>query len=402
VAGNLVSMALRMASGVLQGRLVPPATLGLFNGIGLVLQYAPFLQLGILSGLNRELPYYVGKGDHQRVSELAAAAQAWAIAVGGVLCLILLAAAGWELMQGEPRKAAAWLTNAILAVLLFYNTHYLQMTYRTSHDFARLAMVRVVEGVVGLVFLLSVVWLSFYGLCLRAVMSNLAATAILFYWRPVRVGPRWNTRHLKHLLTVGAPIWGVGILYSWWSVVNSTLVLRFAGVEGMGLYSMALLTGATIELVPSAVSQVLYPRMAQQYGRNDSVDELLRIAWKPMIITAAGLTPVIAVAWWLSEPVVGWVVPAYVGAVPAIKWGLLVPLVGCFGPVNSLFNVVRRQGLYVLAILLGMVCYGGSLMWLSRNGVSLVAFSQAMLVGQLGFMLSCYVFIAYLRGARRV
>ena len=30
---------------------VAPATLGLYNGIGLVLGYAPFLQLGILNGL---------------------------------------------------------------------------------------------------------------------------------------------------------------------------------------------------------------------------------------------------------------------------------------------------------------------------------------------------------------
>ena len=78
VGGNLAGKLLRMAGGVLQARYAAPQVLGLFNGIGLVLGYAPFLQLGILNGLNRELPYYVGKGDRKRVMELAAAAQAWA------------------------------------------------------------------------------------------------------------------------------------------------------------------------------------------------------------------------------------------------------------------------------------------------------------------------------------
>ena len=72
--GNYVALGLRMIGGVLQGRFVAPATLGLFAGIGLVMSYAPFLQLGILNGLNRELPYFIGKGDRQRVNELAAAA----------------------------------------------------------------------------------------------------------------------------------------------------------------------------------------------------------------------------------------------------------------------------------------------------------------------------------------
>ncbi len=394
-------MMLRLAGGVLQGRLVAPATLGLFNGIGLALGYAPLLQLGILNGLNRELPYYVGKGDHQRVKELAAAAQAWALAVGGAACLALLGVAVWQLAHGELWMGAGWFTNAILAMFLFYNSQYLQLTYRTSQDFARLALVGVMESIVGIVLLVLVAWLNFYGLCLRALLIGAIGTALLFYWRPVRVGPRWNARHLRHLLIIGAPIFGVGILYSWWGVINSTLVLRFTGVEGMGLYSMVLMASATIEFIPSAVSQVVYPRMAEQYGRSDSVNELVRTVRKPILITAAGLIPLLAAAWWLVGPVVRLVVPAYANAVRAMQWGLLLPLVSSFAPVNSVFNVVRRQGLYVVAILLGMASYWGSLMWLIRGEVSLVAFPQAMLIGRAVFTLMCYVFIAYLLHGER-
>lgn len=399
--GNYVAMALSMVGGVLLGRLVAPATLGLYNGIGLALGYAPFLQLGILNGLNRELPYYVGKGDRQRVEELAAAAQAWALIVGGMVGLALLGVAAWQLARGERWQAAGWFTNAILAVFLFYNTCYLQCTYRTAHDFARLAWVSVAQSVVGLGLLALVAWLSFYGLCLRALLIGAIGTAMLFYWRPVRVGPKWNIGHLKHLLVIGAPIFGVGQLYAWWFVINSTLVLKFAGVEGMGLYAMVNMACSAIELIPSAVSQVVYPRMAEQFGRSHSLPELLRLAWKPMIITAAGLIPVIAVAWWSVGPVVHLVIPAYAAAVPAMQWGLLMSFVGSFAPVCNVFNVIRRQGLYVVAILLGMAAFGGVLMWLIRDGVSLVAFPQAMLIGRVVFMLFCYIFIAYLSGKVR-
>jgi O-antigen/teichoic acid export membrane protein len=394
--GNYVAMLLGMVGGVIMGRLVAPATLGLFNGIGLALGYAPFLQLGILNGLNRELPYYVGKGDRQRVEELAATAQAWALAVGGAVCLALVSVAAWQFAHGEWWLAAGWLTNAILAVFLFYNTYYLQSTYRTAHDFARLAWVAAVQSLIGLVLLGLVAWLNFYGLCLRALLIGVIGTGLLFHWRPVRVGPKWNARHLKHLLVIGAPIFGVGQLYAWWSVIISTLVLKFAGVEGMGLYAMVSMASSAIELIPSAVSQVVYPRMAEQFGRSNSLDELLRIAWKPMMFTAAGLVPVIALAWWLVGPVVNFVMPAYAAAVPAMQWGLLLAFVTSFAPVCNVFNIVRRQDLYVVAILLGMAASGASLMWLIRNGVSLVAFPQAMLIGRAVFLLVCYAFIAHL------
>jgi O-antigen/teichoic acid export membrane protein len=399
--GNYVAMALNMLGGVLMGRLVAPATLGLFNGIGLVLGYAPFLQLGILNGLNRELPYYVGKGDRKRVEELAAAAQAWALIVGGVVCVGLSCVAVSQAAHGEWQQAAGWFTNAILAVFLFYNTFYLQMTYRTSHDFARLALVGVVQSFSGLVLLLLVVWLNFYGLCLRALMIGAIGMGILFRFRPVRVGPKWDVGHLKHLLIIGAPIFGVGQLYSWWTVINSTLVLKFAGVEGMGLYAMVGMASAAIELIPTAVSQVVYPRMAEQFGKNTNVRELLQMSWMPMLITVAGMIPVIAVAWWLVGPVVNFVIPAYAKAIPAMQWGLLLAFISSFGPICNIFNVIRRQDLYVVAILLGMAASGGSLMWLIHDGVSLVAFPQAMIIGRAVFMLLCYLFIAYLGNGER-
>ena len=153
--------------------------------------------------------------------------------------------------HGEWQLAAGWFTNAVLAVLLFYNTNYLQMTYRTGHDFARLAMSSVIENTVALALVSLVALLNFYGLCLRALLTAFVSVSFLYYWRPVRVGPRWNWRHLKHLLVIGAPIFIVGQVYAWWTVLNSTLVLGFMGQQGLGLYAMVLVAGGALELLPA-------------------------------------------------------------------------------------------------------------------------------------------------------
>jgi len=85
--------------------------------------------------------------------------------------------------------------------------------------------------------------------------------------------------------------------------------------------------------------------MAEQYGRSSSVRELVTIARRPMFITAAFLVPVIIVAWAFVGPVTRLVVPAYAGAIPAMRWALLIPLVSSFQAINSVFNVARRQDL---------------------------------------------------------
>ena len=111
---------------------------------------------------------------------------------------------------------------------------------------------------------------------------------------------------------------------------------------------------------------------------------------KPMALTALGMIPVIAVSWWLVEPAMCRVLPKYIEAVPAMRWGLLAPFISSFAPVTLVFNVVRRQDLYVVAILLGVAMYWGCLLWLLRGGVTLMAFPQAMLMGQAVYMLSSY------------
>ncbi len=396
VGGNFLSMLLRMVGGVLQAKFVLPAVLGMYNSIGLVLGYAPFLQLGILNGINRELPYFVGKGDRQRVNELAAAAQAWALAVGGIVGIALSAVGFWQLAHGEWQLAAGWFTNAVLAVLLFYNSYYLQMTYRTGHDFARLAMSSVIENTVALALVSLVALLNFYGLCLRALLTAFVSVSFLYYWRPVRVGPCWHWRHLKHLLVIGAPIFIVGQLYAWWTVLNSTLVLGYMGQQGLGLYAMVLVASGTLELLPLAVSQVLYPRMAEQYGRSGRLDDLIRMSIKPTVFSVVGMIPVTVVGWFGIGPVVRYILPAYIDAVAAMRWSLLVPFCTALACVNNFFPVARRLGLYGAVTLCGMAGYGLALLGLTCNGVSLVAFPQAMLVGRIVFILASYAVIGFL------
>jgi hypothetical protein len=150
-------------------------------------------------------------------------------------------------------------------------------------------------------------------------------------------------------------------------------------------------------LIPQAVSQVLYPRLAETYGRSGNLDELIRMSWKPIALTAAGLIPVIGISWVVVRPLMDLLLPAYADAIPAMYWGLLLPFVAAFQPASVIFHVTRKQRLYASTILFGMAVYGLSLFLLARDDTSLTDFPQAMLIGRAAFMVVCYVCIWRLR-----
>jgi O-antigen/teichoic acid export membrane protein len=391
--GNFVSMAIRLAGGILQARLAGHAVQGLFGSFALILGYTRFLQAGIFNGLNRELPFFFGKGDRRRVHDLAAAAQVWAAILSVGVGAVFAGIAAWYTFHRDFLTAAGWGSNICLAFGLFFGTLYLQATYRTAHDFARLSMINVAQNGLALVLVALVVVWGFYGVCLRAVVPGLAGVWMLYRWRPIRVASQWDDGHFMHLLRIGVPIALVGELGPLWELLDTTLVWKYLGTLGVGLYYPVGIVHVTMNLLPIAMGQILYPRMTQEYARTGSVGRTLLLTVKPTLASALGMSVVVVIGWWLAAPLTRWLLPDYFAAVPAMQWTLLVSYVFSFSYVHNIYLVVHRMGLYAVVFIAGLASYYAALLWLIRNGTTLVAFQQAMLIGQLVYVLAGHVLL---------
>ena len=213
--------------------------------------------------------------------------------------------------------------------------------------------------------------------------------------------PELKFEHVKHLLVIGFPIFVVGEMFNWWRLLEGTLVLLDLGTVSMGLYQMMLVVDASADLVPAAVGQVIYPRMAEHYGRHHDVWALFRMSHKPTLACAAGMLPLIVLGWFLADPLTHLIAPKYVGAIEAMKWGLVASYVFSFSMVITIFNVVRRQEVYGIIIGISMGVYFVTLRYLTRDGATLVAFAQAMIVGRVVFVVLGYLgVLLVLRGAK--
>ena len=187
--GNLVSAFIRTLAGFLTARLVDPATLGLFNGIGLSRQYATIPIGGVGPGMNRELAFHLGAGDQRRVRVLSSTALFYFLLAGFVVSLILGGVGLYSMVaRGRQDLAAGWLTYAAVVPLSFLETYMLGI-FRVYDAFGRLATARVIRSLLLLVGLVLVYFFGFYGLCLRLLVSSVLFMGLLWHWCPLLVRP---------------------------------------------------------------------------------------------------------------------------------------------------------------------------------------------------------------------
>lgn len=387
VGGNVVVSLIGLVTSVFVARWTTPYELGLWNLVLLVSIYSPVLQLGVFNGLNRQLPYYIGRGEQGRAHDMAAAAYAWCLLLTVLSALATACFALGYWWQGQTRNSMTALAIGLI-ITGSWATQYLTVTYRTSAEFGRLAARNTVVALIGTPLTLLVMVWAYLGLMARAVLIALLGAASLFVRRPVRVAPRWNRALLLQLCKIGMPIWLLGQLGVFFLTLDR-LVLADSPLD-LGYFSISIQASAFASMVPTAITMVMYPQMVQTYGQTHHALATWRIGMKGAL-AATALGALAAVAGWLIIPFfIEWLLPAYQPGTRAAQWACLTGLAMGFSVYNNVFNVIQRQDVYLLSLGMGLLVF--FLAWHLLSGPAgpgaLVAAVQSMLLANVGMSLS--------------
>ena len=394
--GNLIALILRLVTGLLTARIVGPAILGKFTAASLVLGYLPMLHLGVVNGLGRDLPYYIGAGRKELALKLAAVTEFWVLAIGGASVIGCCVVSARYALGGDWQLSTAWATNSVSAFFLFYAQQYLQVTYRTIGDFSKLALASVIQSVVLLAATAGVWAWQFEGLCLRALCVCLANSVLLWLWRPMKVEPNWNSTLFLQLLKTGVPIFAVGQLWALWPVLDSTLVLLGTGSKGLGLYALSTMAMSGAIALSASFNQVVYPRMAEEYGRSGSPARALRLALSPTAFLVAIMLIYLIGSIALLGPFVKMFLPKYMSGLPAARWSFGAAALLALMPPLDLFAVIKRQFLAAVCLLGGVATYLGIIYASPGHRASLELYPKAMIAGFAVYLAASYGMLRWL------
>ncbi len=393
----MVSSILNMLGGLISARLLGPTLYGLFNSVNLLQGYIGMTQLGVINGLNRELPFYFGSNKIHRAQLMGAVANIWSRWLGVISFVGLLLPGIYFLITNESLKGITFIVIGINLYAYFNAELYLKVTFRTGSDFKKLSLITIYKSIISFISLIFVYVFGYFGFLSRAIIVAYSEFTLLYKFRPLKIKPVWSKPHFIQLFKVGFPIFVVGYMDSLWFTLNSTFIVEFLGGESLGLYTISNLAFATLSLIPSSLNQVLYPKLAREYGEGAVLSKLLKSALKAGFTVFAILVPFTMMAWYFLPYFVELLLPKFMGGVEAGRYTLALPLVMSLASIDNIFIVCKKQKTYLLSLIIGILVYVSIILFLKLDGdLTLAMFAFSFIAGKIASLVTSFITLNYL------
>lgn len=394
----MIAQALGLIAGFWVARMLGPSNFGIWTAVSLVLVYGAYMELGALSAMGRDLPFYQGQGDVKKAASVEGVARRVTI-IGALLAALFVLAFSF-LPTHSPMMALG--LQAMAGVLIMQQVYtYHRTVLRSYNYFNELSQQQVLFAILSSV--LAVLLVFFLGLEGRMIAAVLAQTAIVLYavrrnpWRPV---PKFELPIAWSLMRVGIPILFTGFVLSLLATIDRLMIITFLGEQQLGLFGLAILLTSVVSLIPAMASQVLYPRITFQFGNSGKSVESLRsfVLIPPKILSA--LLPILIGLLYLSLPmIITILLPAYSQGITAARIVVVgVFFFGILGLTDYFLVTTGKLKQYALfgcfALILNIVldwlflCWGYGIEGIAVGGTLITYFIYSCIV--IGYALSHY------------
>ena len=103
-SSNLISNLLTIISGLFVIKWLLPEELGYFNSFTIITGYIVLAHIGIPVGLNRNLPYLMGKEDKSEALNLASVTKFWTFQLSSILSIFGIIIVVYYLILNQYKK----------------------------------------------------------------------------------------------------------------------------------------------------------------------------------------------------------------------------------------------------------------------------------------------------------
>lgn len=345
--GFFTSLAIR--------KFIAPFDFGIWTTVKMVMRYSEYSNLGVFAAISKEVPYYIGKKDYQKVNLIKDVSGTF---IFWMLCIVstLLFTASFVVSVSEPLKVGLRVASVIFFLTFIFNL-YLNLL-RAYNNFNALSKIIVVNSV--LIFILYIPLSYFWhleGLYVAVVLSLIGSLAYTWYTnREVLqfyfIAPSEELRKITFLLKIGIGLIAVGFVHTVFLTSEKWVIVRFLGFEYLGYYSIAILASEAITVIPKLISHISFTEMQNVYGEAGHTKAFILKMQRyvsRLTLYAAYLIPIaIGFAYIWAEWLVLKVTPRYT---PGITCMYIVLVASLFGGLSFFsYNLLVTLNKYLLLL----------------------------------------------------
>jgi len=352
--GNWLRPFVGVLGGIVTIHYLTPTQVGILNTAALAPPFLAFLQLGVISGVNRELPYALGSGNQQGAEDLQenGIAAANVIALAGLMLCLGLAAIAWFNAETPIHGVAL----AFISILVGASpiTLMADSLLRGRQRFADLGPILITHNAVNAFSLVLIPFLGFLGGALRPALDGLVGVAIRM--RKLRWRFRFNPDIAPciSLARSGFPLMISASLFGLLAVSDRTVVAVMRSSAEVGQLALATVLVNGLSTLPQSVSLLLFPRIAKEYGVHRDPSRLRRFIWLSLGANMAMLIPASLAGWLVLEWVVPKYFPAYTPGLSAARVACVAGVVWVYLGVGSVLGVLQRMKWYLVSMVLSL------------------------------------------------
>ncbi len=364
----------RLAVSLVAASLIGPEQFGVWNTLNPFLIYGSIITLGVPNGMNREVPFLIGKGRVERAKQVADQVF-WFVLIASILGTPLAILALYAVIDLD-RITITWVAILFVCWQIFL---YSQARLRSLFYFAKTSFQQILFS---LLLPIIVIPFSYFwgisGFIIGQSITTIIACLYVFWGQHPTIGGLEPVL-IKSLINIGWPIMSVGVLYALLTTIDRWVIVATLGVTELGYYTVAALCFSALSLFPSVISQFFYPRMVRYFGTTNSVQEIVRLVYLQMVFTIAATLPFIVLLYLiLPYLIVSWM-PEYIPGIQSaqiILFGL--PGLAVINSIGNFLNTISLQHIYltVQIFIIFMNFVTGILLVNLGFGLSGVAFSM--------------------------
>ena len=286
VAGKYISSGLlntfaQTICGFVILRWLQPKELGRWQSFTVFVGYIQIFTLGTTSGLNRELPYWMGKGNEELGLKRLRTAGYFATALSiAIMFLVILIAVLLFFFEFVTLSTSIIFVLAFSTGVLSIQTNLLGATFRSAKSFQELYRIQMYTSFIYVVLLPLVYFFNIWGYIVYQVLLAIQLFLAYYYYRPFKVKYSFEVEQFKELVKVGLPIYFWNYLESVSRTIPRVVLVLFGSPLLVGLYSPAGSANAAMLNLPNYTNRYLFPTMSYKFGKSENAEEIYIYAIK--------------------------------------------------------------------------------------------------------------------------
>lgn len=401
------SYIFKLINSLVVRRFLDPTMMGLVSEIFLINEYGKAHHLGVLNALDREIPYYRGKGDSQKISHIKKTAFSFcfssALLAGIGFCL----ASFFLTLSAQHRDISPGLLLVAVLLILELIPNYYRIILRTNNKFIFLSKFNVAASVIQTVFtFFFVMQYGYKGVLYALIVTAIIGIAFLFIRtdEKIRFSIWIDIKELAKLFKIGFPLFLYDIVRTLFLTIDRLIILFFLGRKALGLYSIGVLAYNFLTPLPRGVYNVIFPKFYEEYGKTEDIQKVKHYLVKPTMVFAYLFPLVVGIGTILLPILVKYILPQYTEGLMAahilIVSTFFYSLIFMWG---YFLIAVRKQSKMVLFNLIAVAlnaCFSLVYVKACKMGLNGIALSTMTSNFIYSIIIISYVFSFYTKSAR--